>query len=38
MGRVARAEEIAEVVIWLCSDSASYVTAAALPIDGGFSA
>jgi NAD(P)-dependent dehydrogenase (short-subunit alcohol dehydrogenase family) len=34
LGRLARADEVAEVVVWLCSDAASYVTAAVLPIDG----
>jgi NAD(P)-dependent dehydrogenase (short-subunit alcohol dehydrogenase family) len=35
MGRVGEPEEIAEAVIWLCSDAASFVTALALSIDGG---
>ena len=34
MGRAARPEEIAEAVVWLCSDAASYVTGHALPVDG----
>jgi NAD(P)-dependent dehydrogenase (short-subunit alcohol dehydrogenase family) len=34
-GRFCRPEEIAEVVAWLCSDSASIVTGVALPADGG---
>jgi NAD(P)-dependent dehydrogenase (short-subunit alcohol dehydrogenase family) len=34
-GRFARPEEIAEVVIWLCSDSASFVYGSILPVDGG---
>lgn len=35
MGRRARPEEVAEAVLWLCSEAASYVTGVALPVDGG---
>lgn len=35
MGRVGEAEEVAEAVVWLCSDRASFVTGHTLPIDGG---
>ena len=35
MGRVGQPEEVAEAVIWLCSDAASFVTALAMSIDGG---
>jgi NAD(P)-dependent dehydrogenase (short-subunit alcohol dehydrogenase family) len=35
MGRVGEPEEIAEAVVWLCSDAASFVTALPLSIDGG---
>ena len=35
MGRVGDPEEIAEAVVWLCSEAASFVTALALSIDGG---
>lgn len=34
--RIATPDNIADVVLWLCSDSASYVTAHALTVDGGF--
>jgi len=34
MGRVAAAEEVAEAVVWLASDAASYVNAAVLPVTG----
>jgi NAD(P)-dependent dehydrogenase (short-subunit alcohol dehydrogenase family) len=33
--RMAKAEEVAEVVIWLCSDAASFVNGHGLTIDGG---
>jgi NAD(P)-dependent dehydrogenase (short-subunit alcohol dehydrogenase family) len=36
MGRVGRPEEIADSVLWLCSDKASYVTGQAIAIDGGW--
>lgn len=35
LGRFAQPEEISEAVLWLCSDAASFVTGAALPVDGG---
>jgi NAD(P)-dependent dehydrogenase (short-subunit alcohol dehydrogenase family) len=35
MGRLADPEEVAAAVVWLCSDSASYVTGQALAVDGG---
>jgi len=37
IGRIAEPEEIAEAVLWLCSDAASFVVGALLTIDGGLS-
>jgi NAD(P)-dependent dehydrogenase (short-subunit alcohol dehydrogenase family) len=36
IGRIAEPEEIAEVVIWLCSDAASFMCGAAVAADGGY--
>ena len=36
--RMGDPEEIAEMVVWLCSDRASYVTGAAYNVDGGWMA
>ncbi|NER35283.1 MAG: SDR family oxidoreductase [Oscillatoria sp. SIO1A7] len=38
LGRIGKPEEIAEAVLWLCSDKASFVTGHNLIIDGGYTA
>jgi NAD(P)-dependent dehydrogenase (short-subunit alcohol dehydrogenase family) len=35
VGRMGTPEEIAEAVVWLCSDAASFVTGLAMAVDGG---
>jgi NAD(P)-dependent dehydrogenase (short-subunit alcohol dehydrogenase family) len=38
MGRIGTVDEVAEAVVWLCSDSSAFITGIALPIDGGTTA
>jgi NAD(P)-dependent dehydrogenase (short-subunit alcohol dehydrogenase family) len=38
MGRLGTVEEVADAVVWLCSDSAAFITGIALPLDGGTTA
>lgn len=36
LGRIGNAEEVADVLLWLCSDAASWITGADIPVDGGY--
>jgi NAD(P)-dependent dehydrogenase (short-subunit alcohol dehydrogenase family) len=38
LGRIGEPEEVAEAVIFLCSDHASFITGTDLAVDGGYSA
>ncbi|PKQ07663.1 MAG: short chain dehydrogenase [Alphaproteobacteria bacterium HGW-Alphaproteobacteria-12] len=36
IGRIGTPDEVAELIVWLCSDRASFITGANIPVDGGF--
>ena len=38
MARAGKMKEVAEVVLFLCSKEASYITGVVLPVDGGATA
>ncbi len=38
MGRMGEPEEVAQTVVFLCSDAASYITGQAIVVDGGYTA
>jgi NAD(P)-dependent dehydrogenase (short-subunit alcohol dehydrogenase family) len=38
LGRVGDPQEVARTVVFLCSDDASFITGADIPVDGGYSA
>jgi NAD(P)-dependent dehydrogenase (short-subunit alcohol dehydrogenase family) len=38
VGRFGKPEEVAAVVVWLCSDAASFVTGHTMTVDGGYTA
>ncbi|HAA86143.1 MAG TPA: hypothetical protein DCE14_07355 [Kosmotogaceae bacterium] len=38
VGRLGKPEEIASMITWLCSDDSSFVTGAAMIVDGGYTA
>ena len=36
IGRIGKPEEVADLIVWLCSPAASFVTGTNIPVDGGF--
>jgi NAD(P)-dependent dehydrogenase (short-subunit alcohol dehydrogenase family) len=36
IGRIGEPHEVSDLVLWLCSKEAGFVTGAAIPVDGGF--
>jgi NAD(P)-dependent dehydrogenase (short-subunit alcohol dehydrogenase family) len=36
IGRLGQPDEVAQTVVWLCSDKASLVTGISMPVDGGY--
>ena len=37
LGRVGTVQDVARTALWLCSDDASFITGAGIPVDGGMS-
>lgn len=35
MGRIGTTQEVADTVLWLCSEQSSFITGATIPVDGG---
>ena len=35
VGRIGQPNDLAEAIVWLCSDSASFITGVSLPVEGG---
>ena len=35
MKRMGQPEEVADVILWLCSEQSSFITGHAMPVDGG---
>ncbi|MGG6270791.1 SDR family oxidoreductase [Leptolyngbya sp. AN03gr2] len=38
IGRSVKPQDVANAIVWLCSDQSSFITEHTLPIDGGFTA
>ena len=36
MGRIGAPQEVADLIVWLCSPRAAFITGASIPIDGGY--
>lgn len=36
IGRIGTPQEVSELIVWLCSSRASFVTGAIIPVDGGY--
>ena len=34
-GRLGRPEEVADLILWLCSDQAGFISGTTIPIEGG---
>ena len=38
LGRIGQPQEVADLIVWLLSDQASWITGQTLSVDGGFTA
>jgi NAD(P)-dependent dehydrogenase (short-subunit alcohol dehydrogenase family) len=36
VGRIGEPQDVSALVLWLCSDQATFMTGTAIPVDGGF--
>jgi NAD(P)-dependent dehydrogenase (short-subunit alcohol dehydrogenase family) len=36
IGRIGTPDEVAELIVWLCSPRASFITGANIAVDGGY--
>jgi NAD(P)-dependent dehydrogenase (short-subunit alcohol dehydrogenase family) len=36
IGRIGNPDEVAELIVWLCSPRASFITGANITVDGGY--
>lgn len=36
MGRIGTVQEVADLIVWLCSKQATFITGSAIPVDGGY--
>ena len=36
LGRIGRGKDVAEAILYLCSEAASFVTSIDIPVDGGY--
>lgn len=38
IGRIGKPQEVAVLIVWLCSERAAFLIEVAIPVDGGYTA